>query len=255
MSTLNIIPIDGQETLEEKWSELQKHLQPLSLILFRGTGIIGDVIIDLEMDEDSKKKALKFGNWSHSGLLINSDVMDIKNGKPNTWYVYEMTMSGKLAGDRTPNIETGKSKFGTQIRELSSVVQSYPGKICIVHLKNNPTVQRTNETDIEYSNRMIALKKKATAFKRKQSRTWYQLNILQLLASVFPDLRWIRYFCPISRYWAMCSDIVASFYKALDILGPDVVAADVLPQDFISDKDHQIQSGLFELPGTQILSG
>lgn len=50
------------------------------------------------------------------------------------------------------------------------------------------------------------------------------------------------------------SDIVAMFYKELDILGPNVVTANVLPQDFISDSDHEIQSDIFHLPATQILN-
>lgn len=54
---------DGTETIEMKWSELQNQLEPLSLILFRGQGIVSDTIVDLELDEDSKKLALKFGSW------------------------------------------------------------------------------------------------------------------------------------------------------------------------------------------------
>lgn len=204
-----MVSINGKATLYEKWSEMQKRLHPLSLVLFRGTGIISDLIVDLEVDENSKKKALHFGSWSHAGCLVNTDVMDIKNGKPNTWYVYEMTMTGPLAGDNTPNVETGNYKFGTQIRELSLVLKTYPGNICIVDLTDNPTICKTNETESEYQNRMAEIKQKATYFKTRHNNTWYQLNILQLLASVFPYLRWIRSFCPISKYWAMCRYVIS----------------------------------------------
>lgn len=164
-----------------------------------------------------------------------------------------MTMTGKIAGDITPDIESGKCRFGTQIRELSSVLKTYPGKICVLKLKDNPFGQRSDEDDSTYKKRISDLRTKATLFKTTNRCTWYQLNILQMLASVLPNIRWIRYFCPISKYWAMCSQIATEFYKTIDVLGHNVIPDDVLPQDFISDKDHQIKTETFEKPAIQIL--
>lgn len=151
-------------------------------------------------------------------------------------------------GDPTPDIESGRGRFGTQVRDLRSVLRTYKGTVAILKLKENPFSKGAFETDSEYQKRMSDLRKKCTQFKNDHRSTWYQLNFIRflfsisiirfrLLSSALPFLRFVRVFFPFSKYWKMCSDIVASFYKHIGVLPEEVNTEDVIPEDFISDAD------------------
>mgnify|MGYP003977925385 CR=1 FL=1 len=59
-------------------------IQPLDVLLFRNTGFISHSVRALQK--------IKFGDggqdWSHVGIVINTDIMDIKNGNPGELYIW-----------------------------------------------------------------------------------------------------------------------------------------------------------------------
>lgn len=217
-------------------------LEPLSLVLFRGDGFVSEIIMDAESFYTDKEL------YSHCGILVNTQVLEIKNGIEGEWYVYELTCSGKIANDPTPNIETGSPRFGTQIRPLKSLLTSYPGSIAVLSLKSNPTSRAISEEDEEYRKRLLSLRFKASRFKALHDGTHYQLNLLRLLSSLVPCIRNLRLLMPFSQYWMMCSQFCASFYQSLSIIDPSINAENVVPVDFIYDSDRDLKEGIFMLP-------
>jgi hypothetical protein len=229
-------------------------LQPLSVVLFQGTDFISGTILGLESMVKDKSHLLRYGVWSHCGILITPDLM------PNTpamkdiqFAVMEMTCSGKMAGDPTPDLQTKKGRFGLQLRDFSSVMQTYKGKIAICKLADNPFYKRQDETDNEYFERKRELTSSIENFYNIHRNTRYQLNFLRLLASVIPSLRFLRRFFRVGANWKMCSDIVATFYKHIGVFGPEVITEDCIPQDFIKDEDEEIPIKTFIMPPIQIL--
>jgi hypothetical protein len=163
-------------------------------------------------------------------------------------------MSGPLAGDPVPDIETGKFKFGTQVRDLKSLLATYDGEIYVVPLINNPTAKTIYDTITSYALRIEVIKSILTTFFQKNESTWYQMNIFRLLASVFPFLRKFRSLFPFSKYWVMCSTYTAEAYTALGIIPNTVNPQDVLPISFCYlQMSDEIPKGIF-CPNAQQLT-
>lgn len=235
-----------------KFEDIEEQLEPLSVVLFRGQGFFSNLIVNVE----KLSNAVSPYRFSHCGILVTKDLFPlVKNLQPKTFYVYEMTCSGKIASDETPDIETGKPKFGVQLRDFKSVLQSYPGSIAVLKLKNNPLKVQEGETDDEYQQKVLNIIAKSQAFKDKNSGLIYQLNPIRLLASAIPYLRFLRAFFPFSKFWQMCSQTSIEYLKAVGVVPKKVASENVIPVDFIHDADGELESAkLFELPPVQVIS-
>lgn len=235
----------------ERFDSVKNDMKPLDLLLFAGDEFVSKMIAQVEslvVDE----RVTKYEIWTHVGVLINTQVCHIKNGIQGEWYVYEITMSGKLAGDETPDVETGNFRFGTQVRRLRDVLHTYKGEIAYCSLNNNPVLKKEDEDDSSYLNRIHVLRERITDFKKKYYNVHYQYEILRLFATAFTSLRFFRKFLPISRNWIMCSALITELYKEIGVLDDSVERENVLPQDFLGfDKDNEIPNGMF-LPPVKI---
>jgi len=241
------------------YSKLIEKIAPLDLILFKGGDLVSDTIRFLEKEE------LKNGDFSHCGLIVNSELLPtVPQLIPGKWYVWESTMSATSGlmshfSDNVPNVETGKGKFGVQIRDFEDVIPSYlktkGTAIAWCQLKDNPWKQKPDENILTYYWRKKKLIKKACNTHKRYGNRMYDVNFLSLFAALFPCLRKARdefneIFIDGHKIlssidinidpagWLFCSELVALVYQRLGIIGKQFNPADVVPVDFLGyDKD------------------
>ena len=100
-------------------------VQPLDLLLFKGVDPVSHAIQFVE----HKRKGS--GDFSHAGVVVTRDVLDLPFLEPGRVYVWESTMSApsgfwsKFAdhvGDAEGHDEV---RFGVQIRDLELVIPAY----------------------------------------------------------------------------------------------------------------------------------
>lgn len=128
-----------ESVINVKYEEIKNLLTPLSIVLFCGSDWVSKIITGISAEQMSDKEEKQFGVWTHVGILVNKEVMPfLPNIQNIEWGCLEMTCSGKLAGDPTPDLVTGKGKFGVQVRDLVGLLQTYPGKIAILPLSFVP---------------------------------------------------------------------------------------------------------------------
>lgn len=218
-----------------------------SVVLFRANELSADLISEFSVDTE---KSAKYGSWTHVGILVKGIMFDgIPNIEKDEWYIYEMTCSGKIANDITPDEQSGKGKFGVQIRKFDSVLQTYNGKIALLKPKVDLLQIANTETSKDYEKRLKIMWKTSIGFQIKNNSLSYQLNPIRLLASAMPCFRWVRLFFPFSKYWKMCSDLAITYLQAMNIIPKEIESENIIPQDFIQDQDNQFCADqFFEFP-------
>jgi hypothetical protein len=236
------------------YAEAAKNFQPLDLILFRGADFVSDTI---RLFEDA---VLKNGQFSHSGVLINSDILpNVPQLVPGRWYVWESTASatsGLLEKFTTPvpNALTGKGKFGVQIRDFEAVVSAYlqssGAAVAWCPLQSNPWTRLPNETDATYVNRQKELIRDIRDIFDEYGTQTYDVNCLDLGASLFSCLRKPRdefrtflvgeekIFSSVDLNidptgWVFCSELVALIYQEVGVISGSINSANVVPVDFV----------------------
>jgi hypothetical protein len=248
---------NGTETILKTFNGAltEDDVVPLSVVLFQGDDIISKSILDVESVVDDKNSILKYGVWSHCGVLVTSELLpNIPELKDIPIAIMEMTCTGRIAGDMTPDLQTDRGRFGLQLRDFSKVLKTYKGKVAICKLTENPFFKKSEESDEEFAKRKQDLIANVELFYKQHRNTMYQLNFLRLLASAFPFMRWLRRFLPLGANWKMCSDIVATFYKQIGVFGNNLTTEDCIPQDFIKDSDKEIPDKTFIMPPIQIIT-
>ncbi len=70
------------------------------------------------------------GDFSHAGLAVTRDALDLPFLEPGKIYVWESTLSAKEGfwarfTDKVPDVETKGVRFGVQLRDLELVVPAY----------------------------------------------------------------------------------------------------------------------------------
>lgn len=247
-SEMENMNVDGLERMY--YDEIENRFQPLDLLMFRGGDFVSSSIRYLE------EKFLGNGSFSHVGIVVTRELMPwLKVLKPGEKYVWESTMSIPIGGfvEDVPDVESGKGRFGVQIRVLKDVLESYTNAetkalVAWVPLKDNPW------SCPEDRKRISKLVKKL--HKEVGCKT-YELNFLELAASLFPILRVFRKkleWVEDATYNALrsfdivegdggdafyfCSELVAYIYKKLGIVSQDIKPSEVVPMDFLGyDKD------------------
>jgi len=235
------------------YKEIESEIEPLDLLMFRGGDFVSKTIRFLE------KKMLGNGSFSHVGIVVTRELMPwLKMLQPGEKYVWESTMSIPIGGfvEDVPDVESGKGKFGVQIRFLEDVIDSYTNResgslVAWAPLKDNPWKTKENQKSI--------IRKVRKLHKEVGCRT-YELNFLELAASLFPPLRifrkktkWVedigfgilRSFDIVEGdsedegdSFYFCSELVAYVYKKLDIISVSVNPQEVVPMDFLGyDRD------------------
>lgn len=224
----------------QSYSALVKQFTPLDLILFKGNSYISDAI------SLGEQKAFGDGEFSHSAILITSDVLpSVTQLIPGRWYIWESTVAS--SGD-VPNIETGTVKIGVQIRDLEQVVTAYTtsgGKTAWAKLLNNPWNDSTSRKSIV---------KTISDINNTYGTQSYDFNCCDLLAVAFPCLRRSRNIFDSILYeghlilttfhvespdspaivgWQFCSELVARVYQAIGIIDPKLDPRNFAPVSFI----------------------
>lgn len=244
------------EVTDLEVEEFCKKARPLDLLVFRGSEGVSNLIRKLQ------KKETGSGLISHVEVVMTpewcSKVQKIKKHfeafpdhdgfKPHPKYLlsWGSELSGKL-NDGVYDGETGGVTFGVQFRDLKELVKTYasrPGaNVGLCRLKVNPTEGELDETS------SAALKEKLSQAYDKYHDKTYQINILDLLASLYPDLREVRdAFQKVLKHFLkedsfmFCSEFAASLYKDLGIIndltdgkadGQVLDPENVVPVDFL----------------------
>lgn len=235
------------------FEQLSKQFSPLDLMFFRGTDLANGMICAVSQITTGENR------FSHVGLIVNSEILPtVKELQPGKWYIWESTTSatsGIMANfvDNTPNIITGKGKFGVQIRDLEALTYSYTkdgGEMAWARLKNNPWTNAKNKKE-----RHLLISKISSIQELLGDRT-YDANCLSLLGAGFPCCRkprdrmakfvadgeeilvsWNFYKKSTNNQgmggWLFCSEMVATVYQDLGLIDDDKDPQDVIPVDFL----------------------
>ncbi len=100
-------------------------VRPMDLILFRGVDAVSNAICVVE----AKKKGR--GDFSHAGLAVTREVLDLPFLEPGKVYVWESTMSAPAGfwskfTDQVGDAEgRDEVRFGVQLRDLELVIPAY----------------------------------------------------------------------------------------------------------------------------------
>jgi hypothetical protein len=225
------------------YSDLKDHIQPLDLILFKGSDFVSDIIRLIEyVDLDS--------NWAeqytHSALVVTKELLNDDRLEDGKLYVWESTISGKL-GNGVKNID-GKSFLGVQLRLFDDVIAAYDEpnntRVSWCQLNNNPWLIESNRPELSAKFKTIF---------DQYNGIRYDLNIFSLVSSFFKRIRPLRKTVEKILHtdkWLFCSELVALVYKDLAILPESVNEKNVLPVDFISgvDEDKEIPKSFVKYP-------
>ena len=215
-----------------KYQEIKTNIQPFDLILFKGHDFVSKFIQWLSRTElgDGAQE------YSHAGIIVTRDILDIPELLHGKLYIFESTMSGNLA-DGVPNID-GTSFLGVQIRDFDEVMKHYDGhpntRIHWLSLKGNPI--HSLDKQIIYSKMQ----------KLYEHYKWhrYEINPIQLFAAMFPRCRWLRPTCCMDKF-VFCSELVADVYNEFGVFSCH--SENVIPADFaVQDEDKEIDFQKFD---------
>jgi hypothetical protein len=216
-------------------------IRPFDLILFSGKNFLSKTIRLVE------KEKLGLGTISHVGLVVTKDVLPhIKELKEDKLYIWESTSSKNKFVEQNKDIY-GEYRFGVQIRELEQVIESYlkyQGRVFWGKLKDNPW--RCKKI-ISYREQYLRRKNIVSIMKdieKKYGNSSFNLNIIDLAASIFPIFRPIRSLKKKIGKWIkrkkkneyvplFCSEFVAIIYKSLNMLDKDIEPSNFVPVDFL----------------------
>lgn len=241
--------------------EFIKNIEPLDLIVFRGSDFVSDIIGGAE--------SMVTGNGSvtHVEVMITpewcSSIDSVGDYEENPGI--KLSWGSTMSQGNVSSVETGKSVFGVQIRDLELLINDYTssgGNVGYCKLLHNPTLRRDDETLTEYLIRRDQLKNNLAELHRKYHNRPYNANPLALLGVMFPIFRGLRdevasEFC-LANKWLFCSEFIADLYIDLGIIndstdgkidGKVLNPADVLPVDFLGyDADHQLVNAICKPP-------
>ena len=248
------------------YAEIRPQLKSGDLIFFHGGDGVSSLISRIE------KKVCGRGDYTHVGMVILSTTFPVGHpyrlsnlsGKDTTTvpYVFESTESGPLS-DGVYNV-SGRSFLGVQLRRLDEVVEAYNAspntKIAWGQLRSNDGTLNDCDLNGGYINLMdpssvISKDRRASLSDRRASLSdrdqdlfhiyrkydgvRYDLNLIDLLSSVYPKVRKLRTFrrkyccCRSVENWLFCSELVARIYVDLGILPDIIVCDDIVPVDFL----------------------
>lgn len=224
---------------QQCWDQLKEQIKPLDLIFVRGADYISASIRMVE------RLQIGNGDWSHVGIVVTPELIDIENAKSGQLCIWESTMSGSLA-DGVYNLETGKACFGVQVRDLESMVKAQirlGATVAWCRLKENPWLQKEGESEIDWHHRQELIRARLEIIRREHGHAFYDANALALCGAACPCIRPIRDVVPVGENWIFCSELATIIYCAIDIFDHKKVdPKNVIPTDLTSglDQDQEI---------------
>lgn len=231
-----------------KFSQIKDQIKPLDLIVFRGNEYVSDLISLIEKD------FLGNGDWTHVGLVITPEILEIENGQPGQLYIWESTMSGQL-GDGVNDVESKKGKFGVQIRHLGDVIDQYDkhpkSRIGWCPLINNPLLKKIHESDDHYLQRKMKIINLLQTFHQTKGHVTYDYNLCNLCSTVCCTCTETRR-CLCGRSNKMfCSELVATIYEMLGIM-PNIDPVRIAPVELLGYTNDHFKSPV-RTPATLII--
>jgi hypothetical protein len=168
-------------------------------------------------------------------MAINKAICPFIKTTSANMLVIESTMSGPL-NDDVPNVETGASTFGVQIRDLRDDITSYlqnpKANVGVCKLIHNPSFCRVKD-------KKKLIKKLEKVYKEFDGKT-YNFGLIDLLATVIPCMRSIRKVdddtlgeITDTDNWMFCSELVMRIYQKIGLIDPKIDYRDTTPVDFI----------------------
>lgn len=221
------------------YGNIKQKMRSFDLIMFRGEGLISNLIRALEKKGN---KIPESGDFSHAGIILRYDMLkyvypDNPNINEDSVYIWESTSNGKLGSD-VLNIE-GENFIGVQVRNLDRLIVNYDSgnktAIAFGALKKNPIDKMTPEN----------LKLLFVETFNKYNKASYDWNACSLCGSVNKKYRACR---DISEKifntdsWLFCSEFVACVYRDLGVYPATINPKNVVPSDiayYLSDVDKE----------------
>lgn len=174
---------------------LVERAQPLDLLLFRGGDQISNILRMCQENVNGN------GDFSHVGIIVTKKILKLKYLKSNRLYVWESTFSYPLAGitDGVPDVETGKGRFGVQIRDLEEVLNNMVGDknqsaLAWGRLEHNPWERRKGESGGQFKKRQRQIRKTLMALHSKVGSRYFENNVFGMLAALVPCMKIVRNF-------------------------------------------------------------
>lgn len=194
----------------KRTSVLLSDLRTFDLLLFAGSEPISFII------QSSQLLIQGNGEWSHVGVVLEGKYLP-KYLDSSRLYVWESTISID-----SPDVLTGKTKSGVQIRDLRDLISKYKGKIGVAKLGKALPSNKVQDT-VDH----IFEKFKDTSYVR---------NPIFLIAGLCCCLRFCR---PKTKDPGIfCSQFVGEIYKELGVIKDDLNTNEIVPIDFLgNDRD------------------
>lgn len=197
-----------------------ENLEPLDVVWFRGTWPESIFFEGLGQAKFSD------GEWSHCALVVTTDLIDIENGDPDRFYLWEATTGDSDTG---PDVETKRYTSGVQVRDLVSIIDNYtkfPGtRVGWSRLKLNP---------LKDKHRFPEISEILSKFKQDHGRAAYDSSINSIAKSIHCNSCCLKC-CTCctkdknrdSAYF--CSEFIARVYQVIRVLPEDLDAETVSP--------------------------
>jgi hypothetical protein len=212
-------------------------MQSFDLILFHGTSIVSDIVEMLNKHNIGKKTP----NYTHVGMVIKSTLFPPSHplyDSTNILYIFESTQSGHVLGQSHGPLPCDSTKkfLGVQLRYLKQVIYHYskiPGQY-VSWVPMNTDTRR--DLMFRYSIRDDdTIQRKWLEIFNKYNKTPYELNPCLLLSIGIRCLRCLRCSKKPENH-IVCSELIACVLRDLELLPPTVNIENVLPVDFLLDK-------------------
>lgn len=194
-------------------------IDPFDMIVFKGTSFISKIISYIQ------KIFFKSGEWTHVGIILTKDILDIlqvKYYRKTDLYILESTLSGKFT-DGVKDINN-KTKFGIQIRHFDDVIRNNRGKkIAIIKLKNKIELTDKLKYDlIKFYNRY------------KNSKFDYTgKTCLKPISPCISKNKILNNFIKTDNLF-FCSEFVAEVYKVLNLIDGNIDSENIAPVNLVS---------------------
>lgn len=213
------------------YDKAKTKIRPLALVMFAGNEIVSTLIRMGEYTEERLRGEQTSRIFSHCGVIVTKNEMpNIKNARDDELYVLESTASGWIASDKVVDVESRKGVLGVQIRNFRHVCSTYNGVIAVANLKDSPIDRKDDETTDQYETRIANIKDCLSRFHTETRHRMYQINIMKLMSALVPMMRKFKWlFTCTNNDWLFCSQLVALFYKSIQVLPDDVNSANVIP--------------------------
>ncbi len=219
------------------YNDEKNKIRPFDIILFRGSDFVSSTIRYLSFKAMSSDIPLEQRNearqFSHIGMIVTREILDIPQLEPNKLYIWESTISGKL-GENVKNVD-GKSMLGVQIRDFDELIKAYDNssktKIAYSKVVNNPLDEMNKEE----------IRKNMKELYKQNNGKLYEANVFTMFAGLFPRLRKFRIPSPF-RYesqFLFCSELLTIIYKKMNIIKEkNIKPENVVPSDFVVDNEY-----------------